>query len=73
MGKKKAKTRGGRRAGAGRKPVLDSPEKASVVLPGAMLRAAKARAEREGKSLSELVREALGPFLNGRAARRKKG
>ena len=60
--------RGGRRPGAGRKPVLDEPVSFTAYFERAEMEALDEIAEERGVSVASLVREAVSAYL----ARRKR-
>jgi predicted DNA-binding ribbon-helix-helix protein len=66
--KRKKSGRGGRREGAGRKPVLDGARTLSVTLEDSDYEAVEHLAEARGVSFAKVVREAVKAYM----ARRKK-
>ena len=66
--KRKKSGRGGRREGAGRKPVLKGATTLSVTLEHADYKAVELLAEKRGASFASVVREAVKAYM----ARRKK-
>ena len=67
--RKKRDGRGGRREGAGRKPVLKDAERVTVPMEKRDLRAMKKLAAKRGVTTSALIREAVAAFLK----RQRKG
>ena len=64
--KKKAGARGGRRKGAGRKPVLKSPVRLTTFLEEAALNKLRSEAEAKDISVGELLRSVVATHLKRR-------
>ncbi len=60
---KRKSTWGGRRAGAGRKPILKSAVAYTTLLQKADVDALKAIARRRGESVNSLIRKAVAAFV----------
>ncbi len=63
----KKSTRGGRRPGAGRKPILRDPVTLSVKIEGSMSDALVELAEASGVGFSEYIRKVLASHVGGRS------
>lgn len=61
--------RGGKRVGAGRKPILKDAASVTLYLDQRMLDELDARAKREGVSRSDFIRSALERLAGGRRPR----
>lgn len=59
-------TWGGRRPGAGRKPVLQEPVRFSIELEGPQLAALQQLSEEQGTTVSALIRRAVDALLGRR-------
>ncbi len=61
--RERPKGRGGARPGAGRKRIVQNPQRIAVDLEEADLDTLRAVAERRGTSVADLIRRAVGQFL----------
>lgn len=60
----KKKGRGGRREGAGRKPVLKDADRVAFAIPGRLLAKLDKRAAKEGINRSEAARAAIEAWVS---------
>jgi len=64
--RKKKSTWGGKRKGAGRKPMLEAPQMVTLPLEERDLEALRELAEERGVSMASLVRDAVSTYLKRR-------